>query len=97
MRANTNINARSSGRRQPVTAVKTLPRLATVAEVEPLFVREAGARKLIGDISREMLWKLRRGGHIEAVKYGAATLYPVESLKAFADKLRADGSLAPVA
>ena len=73
-----------------------LPRLVTVANVEPIFCREEDARRMLGNISREGLWKLRKAGHIEIVKYGAATLYSVESIKRFATKIRADGGLARI-
>jgi hypothetical protein len=72
-------------------------RLANVVEVEPIFCREPDALRILGNPSRETLWKWRRAGHIEAVKYGTATFYVVESLKAFAERLRADGHLDRIA
>jgi hypothetical protein len=80
-----------------VSVTPMLPCLVVVTEVEPLFCREEDARKMFGNVARETLWKWRKAGHIEAVRYGAAVLYSIESLKSFAAKLRAEGGLDRIA
>lgn len=52
--------------------------------MDPLFVREAEARRLLGNVSRETLWRWRKEGKLRATKVGAACLYPVEELRRFA-------------
>jgi hypothetical protein len=65
--------------------------------LEPLAVREPVARKLLGGISRETLWKLRRAGKVRTYTVGASRFYPVEGLRRFiqeqcgADDVRPEG------
>lgn len=57
--------------------------------MEPLAVREGPARTLVGGISRETLWKLRKSGQIESFTIGTARFYPVEGLRRFVNEQRA--------
>lgn len=56
--------------------------------MEPLAVREPEARRLLGGISRETLWRLRKVGRIESYTFGTARFYPVEALRRFVDEQR---------
>ena len=56
--------------------------------MDPLAVREPEARRLLGDVSRETLWRLRRSGQVESFTIGTARFYPVEALRRFVDERR---------
>ncbi len=56
--------------------------------MDPLVVRETQARQLLGGISRETLWRLRKAGRIESFTVGSARLYPVDALRRFVDEQR---------
>jgi hypothetical protein len=61
--------------------------------MEPLLVREPEARQLLGNVSRETLWKLRRAGQVESISIGTARLYPVDSLRHYVERAKAEGGL----
>ena len=56
--------------------------------MDPLVVRETEARQLLGGISRETLWRLRKAGRIESFTVGSARLYPVDALRRFVAEQR---------
>jgi hypothetical protein len=61
----------------------TIHDVATVRDLEPLVVREPEARRLLGNVSRAELWKMRREGAIAAFNRGRACFYDVASIRAF--------------
>lgn len=68
--------------------------LARRCPVDPLVVREPQARQLLGGISRETLWRLRKAGLIQSVTIGRARLYPLDALRRFVRDECAKGSAA---
>ena len=57
--------------------------------MEPLAVRETEARRILGGISRETLWRLRKSGRIESYTIGAARFFPMDALHRFVAEQRA--------
>ncbi len=65
--------------------------------MEPLAVREPEARRILGGISRETLWRLRKSGRIESYTIGAARFFPMDALHRFVAEQRAATDSGPKA
>ena len=65
--------------------------------MEPLAVREPEARRILGGISRETLWRLRKSGRIESYTIGAARFFPMDALHRFVAEQRASTRSGPKA
>lgn len=63
-------------------------------EVEPLVVRPAAARKMLGGCGTTTLWNLINGGELESYMQGNARMITVDSIRAYITRQLA-ASLAP--
>lgn len=52
-------------------------------EIEPLVVRPAAARKMLGGCGTATLWKLINAGQLESYAEGSARMITVESIRAY--------------
>ena len=69
---------------------------ATHPPAAPLAVRAREAAHLLG-IGERKLAELRAGGHLPIVKCGAATLYPVDGLRAYLAAMTTPARRGPLA
>ena len=63
--------------------------------MDPLVVRETEARRLLGDVSRETIWRLRKSGQIDSFTIGVARFYPVDALRRFVESQHSGGAPEP--